>query len=357
MKDRQPPPLLQSSDRHRKGGLSAKRKETLRKPAPGLSVCQTYRVAPATEADYHETFQEINRFAYSWPDFSWDFPKLADPMLVGLFDDKALDGVHAGWSGKAFSSIGFFLPEYSGAMRALLPQAKAAQQGWKRLTPSRSRLPIPFELAAALFHTLVTMGRLESALITLLCFCLYLRPSEPHALKCSQIIPPSRGPSSSRFVTVVLNPFEDGRSSKTHEYDESLLCDSPLLPQLGPALLRHARGRPRGDRLFSVCQADVARDLRDACLRLRVPPPLEVVMYKYRHGGASTDFACKHRSLAEVKLRGRWKSDASLRRYEKGGRLAEQLHRLGDRLRIHALRCAASVNDVLIGNACALHAP
>ena len=79
-------------------------------PAPGLSLCQTYRVTAATEADYLETFQEINRFASSWPDFSWSFPRIADPMLVGLFDDKALDGVHAGWSGKAFSSIGFFLP-------------------------------------------------------------------------------------------------------------------------------------------------------------------------------------------------------------------------------------------------------
>ena len=133
--------------------------------------------------------------------------------------------------------------------------------------------------------------------------------------------------------------------------------DSPLLPALEQALLRHARGRPGNEILFKVQQSEVARDLREASLRLRVPSALEVVMYKFRHGGASTDFALKHRPLGEVKLRGRWKSDASLRRYEKGGRLAEQLFRLGDQLQIHALKCARCVNAVLSGSASPLHAP
>ena len=123
-------------------------------------------------------------------------------------------------------------------------------------------------------------------------------PSEPLVLKCSQIIPPSRGPSSCRLETVVLNPVEDARSTKTHDYDDSPLCDRPVLPQLGPALLRRARCRPRGDPLLSVCQADVARDLRDACRRLRFRPPLEVVKHKPRHGKVPTDFAGKLRRLA-----------------------------------------------------------
>ena len=211
-------------------------------------------MAPATEQDYFEIFREVNRFACSWPDFSWDYPKVADSMLVGLFDDRALDGVHAGWSGKVFSAIGYFLPEYSGAMRAMLPRAKAAQAEWKKLTPNRSRLPIPFELVTALFHLLVLMGCWESGLIVLLCFSLYLRPSEPHRLKCSQVIPPGKGVSGSRHVTVVLNPVEDGRASKLHEYDELLLVDSPLLPALGEALLRHARGRPPLEPSKSSCR-------------------------------------------------------------------------------------------------------
>ena len=103
--------------------------------------------------------------------------------------------------------------------------------------------------------------------------------------------------------------------------------------------------------LFTVTQAQVAVDLQEACRRLRVPAELDVVMYMFRHAGASTDFALRLRLLPEIKLRGRWKSDASLRRYEKGGRLADQLQRLPLPLRTHAKRCADCVNNVLAGTA------
>ena len=43
--------------------------------------------------------------------------------------------------------------------------------------------------------------------------------------------------------------------------------------------------------------------------------------YRLRHGGATTDFARKLRSLESIQQRGRWKSQSSLRRYQKGGRL------------------------------------
>ena len=41
--------------------------------------------------------------------------------------------------------------------------------------------------------------------------------------------------------------------------------------------------------------------------------------YRLRHGGASRDFARKLRSLESIQQRGRWKSQSSLRRYQKGG--------------------------------------
>ena len=346
-----------SSDRHRVGGLSARAKTKLRQ-APGLSVCQTHKVAPSTEIEYREVFAEIESFAPSCPGFDWDKAESVDRMLTALFDDRALDGVHAGWSGKAFSSVGFYRPQYAGVGRMSFPRAKAAQAGWKKLTPSRSRLPVTFELMAAIFHTLVAMGRLESGLVILLCFALYLRPSEAHRVKCKHVVPPQRGISGTRHTTVVLNPYEDGRASKTHEYDESLLLDCSLLPSLGRRLLKlaAARAKQAGPQalLFTVSQAQVAGDLRDACRRLRVPAELDVVMYMFRHAGASTDFALKLRPLAEIKLRGRWKGDASLRRYEKGGRLADQLQRLPPRLRTHAKRCADCVDNVLAGSASAL---
>ena len=158
-------------------------------------------------------------------------------------------------------------------------------------------------------------------------------------------------------MTIVLNPFEDGRASKTQEYDESLLVDNGLLPALGQRILKHAQSRQKEDTLFAVSQQQVALDLQAAAARLRVPASMPMVMYMLRHSGASTDFALKLRALPEIKLRGRWRGDASLRRYEKGGRLAEQLAKLPEKLLVHAERCAKLVNKVLAGFAPPLGAP
>ena len=158
-------------------------------------------------------------------------------------------------------------------------------------------------------------------------------------------------------MTIVLNPFEDGRASKTQEYDESLLVDNGLLPALGQRILKHAQSRQKEDTLFAVSQQQVALDLQAAAARLRVPASMPMVMYMLRHSGASTDFALKFRALPEIKLRGRWRGDASLRRYEKGGRLAEQLAKLPEKLLAHAERCAKLVNKVLGGFARPLGAP
>ena len=50
--------------------------------------------------------------------------------------------------------------------------------------------------------------------------------------------------------------------------------------------------------------------------------------YSLRHGGASHDLLCNQRVLAEVKRRGRWASDTSLRRYSKETRLLEVMSRI-----------------------------
>ena len=75
-------------------------------------MCQAHKVTAATEKDYTEVFAEVQDFSASLPDLTWDSATSVDLMLVKLFDDRLLDGVHAGWSGKAFSAIGYFLPEF-----------------------------------------------------------------------------------------------------------------------------------------------------------------------------------------------------------------------------------------------------
>ena len=48
-------------------------------------------------------------------------------------------------------------------------------------------------------------------------------------------------------------------------------------------------------------------------------------LYSNRHGGASGDLLSRRRPVDEVKKRGRWRSDASLRRYGKETRLLSEM--------------------------------
>ena len=57
-------------------------------------------------------------------------------------------------------------------------------------------------------------------------------------------------------------------------------------------------------------------------LRLQVIWPCS---YGARHGGASEDLSSQRRSRAEVKARGRWADERSLKRYGKQTRLQHEL--------------------------------
>ena len=56
----------------------------------------------------------------------------------------------------------------------------------------------------------------------------------------------------------------------------------------------------------------------------------DVNLYQLRHGGASHDLAANLRTRAEVMARGRWQTEASVRRYAKIGKIQALLADLGD---------------------------
>ena len=164
---------------------------------------------------------------------------------------------------------------------------------------------------------------------------------------------------------VILNLFEAEAASKTNEFDSALTLDFPRHASLGPALERMlgrrlgprwrpaerqvASGSPKlSRRLFEVTQAQltagVKRVLKEVGVEMGVPH-----LYRVRHGGASFDFSTKARTLEEVRRRGRWRCHASLRRYEKGSRLAQLLENLDGATLQHASRCAQHIYDVVAG--------
>ena len=60
--------------------------------------------------------------------------------------------------------------------------------------------------------------------------------------------------------------------------------------------------------------------------------PLAPCRYAMRHGGVSHDLMAKIRSVADAMRRGRWRSDASLRRYAKETRILAELRKVDPRV-------------------------
>ena len=70
-------------------------------------------------------------------------------------------------------------------------------------------------------------------------------------------------------------------------------------------------------------------------------------VYALRHGGASTDAPLRTRPLNEIKSRGRWRTDSSVRRYNKHARLLKQLELLPDRTKAYGAEIEGSLDAIL----------
>ncbi len=109
--------------------------------------------------------------------------------------------------------------------------------------------------------------------------------------------------------------------------------------------------------LLTWTQAEFGSTLRAACEKLELLALSPATPYQLRHARASWDFAAGIRTLAEVQRRGRWRAAAIVRRYEKGGRVSEQLNKLPLAVRTHAVTCADSIVSVVSGVLLSLVAP
>ena len=83
----------------------------------------------------------------------------------------------------------------------------------------------------------------------------------------------------------------------------------PWLPRL---LDQVAQGDPES-RLFDHSYSEILQQFRITTYRIGLP---KLVMYQARHSGASLDRQGRFRDILDVKKRGGWASDSSLRRYE-----------------------------------------
>jgi len=120
---------------------------------------------------------------------------------------------------------------------------------------------------------------------------------------------------------LLLHPFERGGPSKVGEYDDGVALDMEEMIWFGPWLLRQASRLAPGVKLFKFTYLEMVVMFREAMEEWDLA---DAVLYRMRHGGASHDIVSNQRSVLEVKKRGRWANDQSLKRYAKGVRLQKE---------------------------------
>ena len=173
--------------------------------------------------------------------------------------------------------------------------------------------------------------------MSLIQFMCYLRPSELLSLRVGQVVSPVKGAGTKHWA-LLLAPEEECMSSKTQQFDESVLMDWPELPGL--------RGRPKEEMLWARSQ----KEYSTAFAKWAEVSGVHVLAahpYSARHGGASWDALLKRRSLQEIQARGRWRAEQSVRRYEKHARLLKETEKLPAATRKYGSKIGEILSDVL----------
>ena len=104
--------------------------------------------------------------------------------------------------------------------------------------------------------------------------------------------------------------------------------------------------QPSGTLALGFGYASYFKEFKKVATALGVP---EAVPYQARHSGPSIDLALRRRTLDSAKKRGRWRTDRSLHRYEKAGRLQQVANRWTEVQRAHFNRSAELVEALILG--------
>ena len=332
--------------------------EASRPQVEDMSLLQRASVGPRTQRYYMTMLRtlQVVLVARSVPqpnsEEEWD---LAVNLVMTLL---FLDGAAASVGEKLLAAVLWAHPHLNRMAGGRMPVTRQALRGWRRVAPPGGRLPLPLPVIHMLVMWLLTRALPAAALYVLLLTELYLRPSEPLLLRPEDVIPGHpRAAGLSRFTSVLLHPFEQGVPSKSQEFDQSVMFDLPRHQFVATAVLDLSR-RQAGQSLLLDLEPGQVRDLlNEASQTLQLEPLGALDLYRFRHSGASVDFALHARRLEEIQRRGRWRSARSVRRYEHGARLNELFARLAPEVRLFAEEASAALPGVLAGRRPPLHVP
>ena len=152
----------------------------------------------------------------------------------------------------------------------------------------------------------------------------YLRPGESIDLKGRDIVPPVRnGGRQYRWFAIVVRDSQDHKPDKTGVFDNSVPLNSVGREYLGQLLWERVLVlNGKDEKVYPFDAAEFRKNFQEAGQLLGFK---NLHPYQSRHGGASEDLNSGERDHLAVKVRGRWHTDQSVRRYGKVGKIQKMM--------------------------------
>jgi len=296
-----------------------KRRCTAKKLAHDAPDLLRDAVAPGTAKVYGNALEDFEAWTHAALDethpvhrhakpTSWraelDFARGMDVALTEYFNREFAKGLAASVAGRLIAAVTHFHPYVRGS----LPRAARAAKAWEKLRPSGEGGPMSERGVGLMAIGFLRQGGAradENALRTILAFDGMLRQGECDKLRREDVS--IAGGQCALALGVV------SRRERTKTGVRQGVC---LRTEVAKATLAaHLRGlRSARTRVFTATTATSFRtDWRALTESLGLPtrPP-----HALRHAGAS-ELVRAGWKIGDVKLRGRWQSDASVRRYTK----------------------------------------
>ena len=314
--------LIKTRDDRKQNRSQAKQENQTPQRFQGQTFLEQMAVSRLVAEDYRRRMQGFLQFAraqkVSQKTLARDYKRL-DEVCNSYVNHMFDQGLELAEGTKFLAATCDMFPGCG--QKHTLARTRRSLQGWLKLEPQRTRPPLPWPLLAALVMQMLKQHRTHSAAAVLLSFTAYLRPGEVLHLRKADLVNPM---PRQKHWSLLLHPAERQERSKVGLADESILLDSPLLPWIGPAL--RSLNSP-GAFLLDITYYDLVQSWQAALKAIGLPKS-HAVLYQLRHSGPSHDRFYKLRPLSEVKQRGRWQADSSVRRYEAHARLNQEFNDL-----------------------------
>jgi hypothetical protein len=253
--------------------------------------------------------------------------EIVDESLVRFFTRDYFSGAHPSRGERTMAGLMMLEPSFSTSGHRKLPRAWRALRGWRRLTPTVTRKPMPWPFWCGVATLLAKKHHLGMGVFVLLSVSGYFRPAELLSVRRCDIFAPSSGVLE--HWSILLFPEHLGRPSKTMQFGDSVEMDDPRISFLAPVLAAMSSETDESS-AWSFAYPDYLQAFKRVVAEMGYPGG---VPYQARHSGPSTDLADGTRSLAEAQRRGRWAQARSMARYERRARLAAEWMKLPARTR------------------------